>query len=80
MPWLEVEQQNAEKAYCQITKRFTELANDFLVSARNLGSADMAYLPQGWNRSKTFASALNFAFTNISNWSVLRPQCAMRPI
>ena len=30
IPWLEGEEQNAEKAYCQITKRFTELANEFL--------------------------------------------------
>ena len=62
MPWLEVEQQNAEKAYCQITKRFTELANDFLVSARNLGSADMAYLPQGLESEQDFRVRSEFRF------------------
>ncbi len=62
MPWLEVEQQNAEKAYCQITKRFTELANDFLVSARNLGSADMAYLPQGLESEQDLRVRSEFRF------------------
>jgi len=62
VPWLEGEEQNAEKAYCQITKRFTELANDFLERARNLGSADMAYLPKELKSEQDFRVRSEFRF------------------
>jgi len=62
IPWLESEEQNAEKAYCQITKRFTELANDFLARARNLGSADMAHLPKELESEQDFRVRSEFRF------------------
>jgi hypothetical protein len=62
MPWLESEEQNAEKAYCQITKRFTDLANDFLARARNLSSADMAYLPKELEAEQDFRTRSEFRF------------------
>jgi dynamin family protein len=62
MPWLEGEQQNAEKAYCQITKRFTDLANGFLAQARHLGSAEMAYLPKELESGQDFRTDSEFRF------------------
>jgi GTP-binding protein EngB required for normal cell division len=62
MPWLESEEQNAEKAYCQITKRFTELANDFLVRARSIGSTEMAYLPKELGFEQDFRTRSEFCF------------------
>jgi GTP-binding protein EngB required for normal cell division len=62
MPWLESEEQNAEKAYCQITKRFTELANDFLVRARSIGSVEMAYLPKELGFEQDFRTRSEFRF------------------
>jgi len=38
MPWLENEKSNAEEAYRKIEQRFTDLANDFLLKVRSLGS------------------------------------------
>ena len=62
MPWLEAEEKNAEAAYCQITKRFTDLANDFLASARSLGSAEMAYLPRELEPEQDFRTRSEFHF------------------
>jgi hypothetical protein len=62
MPWLEAEEKNAENAYCQITKRFTDLANDFLASARSLGSAEMAYLPKELEPEQDFRTRSEFRF------------------
>ncbi len=62
LPWLEGEEKNAENAYCQITKRFTELANDFLAKARHLGSADMAYLPEELESEQDFRVRSEFRF------------------
>jgi GTP-binding protein EngB required for normal cell division len=62
LPWLESEEKNAENAYCQITKRFTDLANDFLARARNLGSAEMAYLPKELESEQDFRTRSEFRF------------------
>lgn len=62
MPWLQGEEQNAERAYCQITKRFTDLSNGFLAQARNLGSAEMAYLPKELESEQDFRTRSEFRF------------------
>jgi hypothetical protein len=62
LPWLAGEEQEAEKAYCQITKRFTDLANDFLSRARNLGSAEMAYLLEALGSEQDFRTRSEFRF------------------
>ncbi len=62
MPWLEAEEKNAETAYCHITKRFTDLANDFLAGARSLGSAEVAYLPKELEPEQDFRTRSEFHF------------------
>ena len=62
LPWLEIEETNAETAYCQITRRFTELANDFLARAHNLSSADLAYLPKELEAEQDFRTRSEFRF------------------
>jgi len=62
MPWLESEERNAENAYRQITRRFTDLANDFLARARNLGSAETAYLPNELELEQDFRIPSEFRF------------------
>ena len=62
MPWLNSEQQNGEQAYRQITKRFVELANDFLVKARYAGSAEMAHLPKELSFEREFRTRSEFHF------------------
>lgn len=62
MPWLEAEEKNAESAYCQITKRFTDLANDFLVRTRNLSGTEMAYSPKELATEQDFRARSEFRF------------------
>jgi Dynamin family len=62
LPWLETEEKNAETAYCQITRRFTDLANAFLARARHLSSADLAYLPKELEAEEDFRSRSEFKF------------------
>jgi hypothetical protein len=62
MPWLKTEERNAENAYCQITKRFTDLANDFLARAGGFGSAEMAYLPKALEPEQDFRTRSEFHF------------------
>jgi predicted GTPase len=62
MPWLTSEQENAEQAYRQITKRFVELTNGFLGKAKNIGSTEMAYLPKELSFEQTFRTRSEFHF------------------
>jgi GTP-binding protein EngB required for normal cell division len=62
LPWLETEQKNAEDAYAQITMRFTHLANEFLIKARGVGSAEMANLPQDLESEQAFRVRSEFHF------------------
>jgi Dynamin family len=62
LPWLETEENNTEDAYCRITNRFTDLANDFLTRARNLGGAEMASLPKGLEPEQDFRTRSEFRF------------------
>jgi predicted GTPase len=62
LPWLEAEEKNTEDAYCQVAKRFTDLANDFLTSARTLGSAHMASLPKELEPEQDLRTRSEFRF------------------
>jgi GTP-binding protein EngB required for normal cell division len=62
MPWLESEEQKAENAYREITKRFTELANGFLLRAQNIGGAEMALLPSELESGQAFRARSEFHF------------------
>jgi hypothetical protein len=62
MPWLESEEQNAEKAYDQVTRKFTARANEFLVTAHNLGGAEMTYLPKQLEPEQSFRTRSEFRF------------------
>ena len=62
LPWLEAQETNAEEAYCQITMRFTGLANDFLARASGLGGAEIAFLPKGLSAEQDFRTRSEFRF------------------
>jgi len=62
LPWLRSEEQNAEKAYRQVTKRFTDVANEFLVKARNLGGTERAHLPKELESQQDFRTRSEFRF------------------
>ena len=62
MPWLEGEKKNAEEAYRQIGRRFTGLANEFLVKVRSFGNAELAYLPKELSAEEDFRTGSEFQF------------------
>jgi len=62
LPWLESEQQKAENAYREITKRFTQLANGFLATAKNIGGPEMALLPSELELGQAFRARSEFRF------------------
>lgn len=62
MPWLEAQETNAEEAYCRITKRFTNLANDFLSRARSLGGSEITSLPTEMEAEQDFRTRSEFRF------------------
>jgi len=62
MPWLEGEKKNAEEAYRQIARRFTGLANEFLVKVRSFGNAELAYLPKELSAEEDFRTGSEFQF------------------
>jgi len=62
MPWLEGEKKNAEEAYRQIARRFTGLANEFLLKVRSLGKAELRYLPKELSAEEDFRTGSEFQF------------------
>lgn len=67
LPWLDVEQKNAENAYREITQRFTHLANDFLAKARNLEHAETGHLPTELEATQAFRARSGFRFYEYVN-------------
>ncbi len=62
LPWLEAEEQYAEETYCQVTARFTALANDFLARARDLERTGASYLPEELEVEQGFRTQSQFRF------------------
>ncbi|HXY14565.1 MAG TPA: dynamin family protein [Terriglobales bacterium] len=61
-PWLENERRNADEAYWGMTKRFTQLTNDFLFRVRSFGTPDLPYLPKEMNVEGVCRGHYSFQF------------------
>jgi hypothetical protein len=62
MPWLEGEKKNPQQAYGSIAKRFTGLANEFLLKVRSFGKTDVTYLPKELSAEEDFRTGSEFQF------------------
>jgi len=62
MPWLEGEKKNTEEAYSQIARRFTGLANEFLLKVRRFGKAELTHLPKELNAEGDLRTGSEFQF------------------
>src|SRR5215467_5383466 len=56
------EKKNAEEAYGSIAKRFTGLANEFLLKVRSFGKTDVTYLPKELRAEEHFRTGSKFQF------------------
>ncbi|HXY48806.1 MAG TPA: hypothetical protein VEI01_05085 [Terriglobales bacterium] len=46
-PWLGLEQEEAEKEYLRVARRFVEMGNDFLNKLAEAGIPELAQMPHG---------------------------------
>jgi Dynamin family len=65
LPWLDGEQQEAEREYRRITERFIGLANDFLRRLAEAGLPEFACLPRALDSEKGFRVRSGFAFLEL---------------
>ncbi len=62
LPWLDREQQDAERAYRGVAQRFVEFANDFLSKLAKTGVPELAELPHALDAEKGFRARSHFYF------------------
>ena len=62
LPWLDREQQDAERAYRKVAQRFVQFANDFLAKLATTGVPELAELPRALDPEKGFRARSQFYF------------------
>jgi GTPase Era involved in 16S rRNA processing len=62
LPWLQREQEHAEQVYRQATRRFVDLANDFLRRLAEAGMSELSRMPHALDPERGFRTHSRFHF------------------
>ena len=65
LPWLEIEQGEAECEYRQVTRRFVQIGNDFLKKLADADLGELARMPHALNCDAGFRVRSRFAFRDL---------------
>jgi len=65
LPWLETEQQDAEKEYRRVASRFVQLGNDFLRRLADAGIPELARMPHALDPETGFRHRSEFSFRDM---------------
>jgi ribosome biogenesis GTPase A len=65
LPWLRVEQGEAEEEYRQVTRRFVEMGNDFLRKLAEAGISELSRMPHALDTEGGFRVKSEFAFLDL---------------
>jgi ribosome biogenesis GTPase A len=65
LPWLQVEQGEAEKEYRQVAARFVQMGNDFLKRLADAGIPELARLPHALDPETGFRHRSEFTFRDL---------------
>jgi predicted GTPase len=65
MPWLEIEQGDAEKEYRRVARRFVQLGNDFLKKLAEAGIPELARMPHALDPETGFRYRSEFTFRDL---------------
>lgn len=76
MPWLAIEQQEAEREYRAVTRRFVEMGNDFLQKLAEAGIPELNRMPHALHAEAGFRTGSRFSFLDLIE--VARPASPLR--
>jgi hypothetical protein len=62
LPWLQREQESAERAYGEATRRFVDLANEFLRRLSEAGVPELAWMPHALDPERGLRARSRFRF------------------
>ncbi len=65
LPWLSAEQQEAEREYAAVTRRFVQMGNEFLRKLAESGIADLARMPHALDPETGFRARSRFSFLDL---------------
>jgi GTP-binding protein EngB required for normal cell division len=65
MPWLSREQQEAEREYQAVTRRFVEMGNEFLRKLAEAGVTELSRMPHALDAESGFRTASRFSFLDL---------------
>ena len=65
LPWLSTEQQEAEREYRAVTRRFVEMGNTFLQKLTEAGVAELGRMPHALDAETGFRTASRFSFLEL---------------
>jgi GTP-binding protein EngB required for normal cell division len=65
LPWLSIEQQEAEQEYRAITRRFVQLGNDFLSKLAEAGVPELSRMPHALDAETGFRIGSRFSFLDL---------------
>ena len=76
LPWLRTEQEDAEKEYRQVARRFLEMGNDFLKRLAEGGVPELARLPHALDPEAGFQYRSEFTFRDLTQ--IAQPASPLR--
>jgi predicted GTPase len=65
LPWLQVEQEEAEKEYRRVAARFVQMGNDFLRKLADAGIPELTRMPHALDREAGFRFRSEFTFRDL---------------
>lgn len=65
LPWLSVEQKEAEREYTSVTRRFVQMGNDFLQKLAEGGITELGRMPHALDPETGFRASSRFSFLDL---------------
>jgi hypothetical protein len=65
LPWLDTEQEEAEREYRDVTRRFLQTGNDFLKKLADAGVSELARMPHALDAETGFQAKSRFTFRDL---------------
>jgi hypothetical protein len=78
LPWLSIEQQEAEREYRVVTRRFVQMGNDFLHHLESAGIAELGRMPHALEAETGFRIGTRFSFLDLIE--VAQPASPLRAL
>jgi hypothetical protein len=76
LPWLRTEQEEAEKEYRRVSRRFVEMGNDFLIKLAKAGIPELARMPHALDPETGFRVRSKFSFLDLTE--IAQPASPLR--